>query len=292
MSDSQSVAAQLILQILSVHSPEPGARLKQRLKKAFVASGHGEFDEKALGFQKFTDYLLHKHGDLIKIVKPDGSGDIQVFLRSTTEAGGNRTTHEITSDIIRNDVWQAFVNPDPERYRFFHKETGRVLHFLNSENSAEKQEVESDHRQYIKITPIPGEDQVGWMREFLAELDLASEEKSPLESIVSGPYSVAMNAIFIRSLGRYSIAWKNFRASRVSKIIQSWASGVGVDFSALHEKSRTKPVIEKTHSPTTPDQKLPPKQQVIRLLDLLSEEDVSRLVLPTLLSTILIKSRL
>lgn len=306
MSDLQPVVSRLLGQILSLRSPEPGARLKQRLQQAFVASGFGEFDEKSLGFSKFTEYLVRSHGDLVRVVRPEESGDVLVFLRGASDLSqlAQATFSSTSVDLpqrVRGDVWQAFVNPDPDRRRFFNKETGRVLHFLAGQGAPEQAEMESSPEAYVEITPISGDVQIGWMRDFLASQAIPDDKKAPLEAIVGGSYSSSVNAIFIRSLGKHAMAWRNYRITRVTEKIDGWAQAVGLGRDLLYTARRESTAsIAQAVSSSLGDKKestfgagqLPPKQQVLKLLELLTDDDVSRLVIPTLLSTILIKSRM
>lgn len=305
MSDLQPVVSRLLGQILSLRSPEPGARLKQRLQQAFVASGFGEFDEKSLGFSKFTEYLAHSHGDLVRVIRPEGSGDVLVFLRGASDL--SQATHtSVSSSVdssqsVRSDVWQAFVNPDPDRRRFFNKKTGRVLHFLARQGTPEQVEIESSPEAYVEIAPIPGDVQVGWMRDFLASQAIPDSQKVPLEAIIGAAYSSSVNAMFIRALGKHAMAWRNYRITRVTEIIDRWAEDAGLGREMLYAARRESPASiaqdvsfchnGKGESAFATGQ-LPPKQQALKLLELLTDDDVSRLVIPTLLSTILIKSRM
>lgn len=306
MSDLQSVVSRLLGQILSLRSPEPGARLKQRLQQAFVASGFGEFDEKSLGFSKFTDYLVHSHGDIVRVVRPEGSGDVLVFLRGTSDLSQAAHTSASSplvdsSQSVRSDVWQAFVNPDLNRRRFLSKETGRVLHFLAGQGTPEQTQVESSPETYVEIIPISGDVQIGWMRDFLANQSIPDSQKVPLEAIVGGAYSSSVNAMFIRVLGKHALAWRNYRVTRVAEMIDRWAQDVGLGRDILYAARRESQsaitqtgvsALKAAGEGTFGAGQLPPKQQVLKLLELLTDDDVSRLVIPTLLSTILIKSRM
>lgn len=307
-----AVVEQLLAQLLSVNSPLPelGARLKQRLKAAYGARGLGVFDERALGYPKFTEYLEKVHGDLVSIERSGEAGDVQVFLKrsstlSLTVALGAAThAAPTTTRAIRTAVWQAFANPDPLRKRFFDTD-GKVVHYLEGSNSDAQQIVEASPHLYVAIPPIAQATQSGWMKEFLENLSVNAVEKSLLEQMVTEPYSSTLNATFTRALGNHGQAWSRFRTERVTSIIQSWAHDNRVASELLYTRSAEPPNTEVSSaatttstataalstSPSTP-QIASPREQVIRLLDLLSDDDLQRLVLPTLLSTIMIKSRL
>ncbi|MDN7702292.1 hypothetical protein R0290_07745 [Burkholderia semiarida] len=309
----EAVAAQLIQQLLSANSPEPelGARLKQRLIAAFVANGLGVFDEKALGFRQFSEYLQRVHGGLVVVHRQEGIGDILVSLKGgiTTArlpASPVLPASKVAGPVIRSAVWQAFANPDPERKRFFKKQNGGVVHYLNSQQGPEKASVEAAPDEFIEIPPISAETQSAWMREFLTSAPLQAEERAALEPLVAESYSSTVNAMFSRALGARGLAWRAVRTANVTAIIEQWARANGVAPSLLYVKQETSKTIELSGvsasgmagaiaSPVAAPLSgsvSPAREQVLKLLELLTDDDLSRLVLPTLLSTIMIKSRL
>lgn len=300
MSNMQPIISRLLVQILS-QSSQPGARLKQRLNQALVANGYMGLNEKYLGYKKFARYLESEHCDTVVVIRPDGIGDVTVSLRSQKSVP-YIDTNQTPLRSIRNDFWQAFVNPDPNRVRFFDKTTDRIEHFpVTSENLPKVEEYRSND-SYVEITPIPGDKHNDWMRDFLSTQDLSDAEKSTLEAIASEDYSSKTNNMFVRSLGGHrSHAWKNFRASHVIETILRWTAESGINQSVIYTHQGT----NKANCSREPSKheldaqslsgnthQLRPKAQVLKLLDLLSEEDIARVVIPTLLSTIMIKSRL
>lgn len=309
MHDVRDASAQLLTQILSIDSPELGARLKQRLKSAFVSSGLGVFDEKSLGFKKFSDYLLRAHGDLVHVERQEGLGDILVSLRNTPAARSLylptlKQPKASDGPVIRSDVWQAFANPDPERKRFFNTQTDKVVHYLDGQDSTERAQVEASHASFVEIRPISGEHQAQWMRDFLDGASLPPDEKEALGPLIAEPYSSTVNATFTRALGAHGVAWRKYRTAQVTSTIETWASDASIALSRLHVVPATvtsgaTQAGSTVESNATGDlsvsarsEQIPPRQQVIKLLELLTDDDISRLVIPTLLSTIMIRSRM
>ncbi|WP_316153662.1 hypothetical protein [Cupriavidus sp. BIC8F] len=302
----------LLTQLLSVISPEPelGARLKQRLNAALVANGLGTFDEKALGFRKFTDYLIRVHGHLVAVQRPEGAGDILVSLKHSTPMS-RAVAHEhagvpapSTTSVIRTAVWQAFANPDPDRKRFLGP-NGRIVHYLESSDSEARQAVEAAPEQYTQIEPISQATQGGWMREFLETAPLGQAEKSALEPMIGEPYSSTLNATFTRALGTHGQAWSRFRTTRVTDIIQQWVRAHDVDDGVIYTQRPSTTTSElgavgsvASHATASlaagpmPISTGSARDQVLKLLELIADEDLERVVLPLLLSTIMIKSRM
>lgn len=292
-----SNTTQLILQLLSNNSPELGARLKQRLNKLLLHKGLSPFDEKGYGYKRFSDFLQSALGEKVAIERPQGAGDIHVSLRQPQITQhfhvayvANAKESKEQSLVIRSDVWQAFINPDPERKRFLHKATLEIRHFLQNEPNPIKEEVAQDSSNFIEINQISGEIQVKWMRAFLDSTRMSSSERAPLEAIIAEPYSSAVNTTYTRALGALGSSWRQFRTNRVIDTIKKWASEHDVPFHSLCiQKSSENLSSMQSRSDQS---QLTARQQATKLLELLSEEDIARLVIPTLLSTIMVKSRL
>lgn len=285
-----TLITQLLTQLLSEKSPEFGARLKQRLNASLAGRGLGYFDEKAYGYKKFSDFLTRAHGEVVSVERPEVSGDILVFLRHHPVEKSEPATSVGQQPRILNDIWQAFSNPDPQRKRYLNKATMLVSHFLLGEASVVKTEIEQNPEQFVEIEPINSQTQIGWMRGFLETIRIASSEKSALEALINEPYSSGVNATFSRALGVHGAAWRSFRTSQVVSRMKSWASEHKVQFERLcfskcqEESSVTSKQVDQME--------LSSRQKAIKLLELLNDDDIARLVIPTLLSTILIKSRL
>lgn len=307
MSDSHAASTQLLTQLLSEQSPELGARLKQRLKRAFAVSGFGEFDEKSLGFKRFSDYLLRVHGDLVSVDRPQGKGDILVSLRGATRATPEPALPQprlVATPVLRSDIWQAFANPDEDRLRYFKKATDKVVHYLRERQSRERAEVESAPDSFIAILPIDRDQQGAWMREYLQEAPLPAAQKEALGPLAAEAYSSTVNKAFTDALGNYAWGWRRHRTAKVVEVVSEWAERNGIALNRLHAAAKepaafvpTSPVpdLAGPSIPTAPRaaaSQIPARQQALKLLELLSDEDIARLVLPTLLSTILVRSRL
>lgn len=285
---------QLLVQLLTVCSPELGARLKQRLNAVFISSGRGHFDEKAYGYQKFKDFLLRAHGDILSVERSSNVGDILVTLRqqpalksAPVSAGTRPPPNKLP--VIRSDVWQAFSNPDPGRKRYFHKTTGILRHYLVGESSQARNEVDEHPGDFQEISPIGGETQIGWMREFLDGIRLSPSERAPLEALINEPYSSSVNATFSRALGEHGTGWRHYRTKQVTSRISAWATEQGIQVEHLYVQSRqSEPAISSNLSNET---HLSPRQKAIKLLELLTEQDIARVIIPTLVSSILIRSQ-
>ncbi|RQZ50943.1 hypothetical protein DIE17_03995 [Burkholderia sp. Bp9099] len=181
-----------------------------------------------------------------------------------------------------------------------------MVHYLNGKQGPERAAVEAAPADFIEIPPISADVQSTWMREFLASAPLQAEERAALEPLVAEPYSSTVNALFSRALGVHGLAWRANRTARVTAIIEQWVGSNDIDASLLYVRPESSKTIELTGvsaagvtgsiaSPIAspdPGSVSPAREQVLKLLELLTDDDLSRLVLPTLLSTIMIKSRL
>lgn len=280
----------LLQQLLVGREPELGARLKQRLNALLSEKRLPRFDEKLFGYRKFHSFLEQTQGDWLRVTKPEGAGDIHVAAKMAkpTPSGAGRAAGASTQPI-RSDVWQAFTNPDAARRRYYQPSTGLIVHYLQSEQSPRRAEIEGSAGAYQEIRPIGGALQQQWMREFLDSIPITGSERAPYEALLAEPYSSALNATFTRALGDHANAWREFRTSRVINAIWAWASEVGVPAERLRVtpkevrfSERAEPVFDAVASS---------RVQASKLLDLIADEDIRRVVIPILLSTLMVKNR-
>jgi len=293
--DIKNQVAQLIVQLLATTSPELGARLKQRLNKELDGLGYPRFDEKAFGYRKFADFLQEALPDAILVEYPTSFGDIKVYLKSghPLQKPISTTTppQRKHSPRIRNEVWQAFTNPDPLRLRFLQRDNRYVLHFLDKERGSFQEQLSKNSENFIEITYINAETQMSWMLGFLDLIKLEPGDRAPLEALISGGYSSNANATFTRALGEHGEPWRRYRTRHVCAAIEEWAKKNQVPYDDLCSEKTVISVPESTPTQAS-NAPLTPRQQVERMLDLLSDDEITRVAIPALLSHLLTSSRM
>lgn len=264
-------------------SPILGSRLKQLLVSKCIATGSPPFDEGALGYSKFSDYLEAEHGDILYLDRVSNPSDVLVRSGPAAPLAGPRMPK------IKGDVWQAFTNPDPNRKRFFNKETWQVKHFLDasqgsSDGTAEPQLSTAD----IEVDPIAAETHKSWMKEYVEsiKLELPEPKASELIALSDQPYTSQLNRDFTKQLGKHASGWRQYRTKKIVEAISHWAERNDVPTKTLYAytaspQPRVVPgdaIVDQTH--------IAPREKAWRLLDLLKEDEIAELVLPTLLSAI------
>lgn len=283
------IAKALIPQLLSSASPEYGARLKQRLNTELVAQGFSPFNERQFGFKKFSEFLSETLGSLVELEHFSAGGDIRVSLKATPQSPSLAipATHAV-SPVIRSDVWQAFTNPDENRKRFLKKTTGEVVHFVEGAESAYEAQVKNHPVDFVQIDPVTGEIQKQWMLSFIEQKRLSASDREALTALIQGKYSSSLNAAFARVLGANGEAWREFRTAKIDQAIRVWAKQHSVEFSDLCVARNEAPITKKLAVVNQGNST--PKERAVHLLALLSDEDISRIIIPAILSTLLLRT--
>lgn len=301
MIEQHAVVAEILPSLLSEHTYELGARLKQRIQKFFLDQGMPAFDPRKEGFPKFSVYLERLHSDIAKVVRIAGNSDVHVYRQHSSSAQNTPVVPinltEKKNIVIRSDVWQAFVNQDLSRKRFYNKKTCAVMHFIPSSGSSEENLFSANPEEYVEISPVLGEEQLKWMREFLDSAPIGDAEKDVIAGQLHGNYSSALNATFINSLGKQGSLWRRNRIPRIISFIEEWAGKNEIPFSELCAKDSLDSDISRTRKSETlvenfPDTPIPPRALAHKLLDLMTEDDIARTVLPAMMNTLLFKSHL
>lgn len=297
---------ELIRQLLaSSPVPELGARLKQRLQAELERRGEARFDERTFGYRKFSDLLSDFPSDF-EIVKSQGPGDLHVRLRHAHQGPANplpRSVSHLSRPLpvrelprVRNDVWQAFTNPDPRRRRFVHRANGQVHHYLEDDGDSRFDvDVASDPDRFIEIIPVQPQEQLIWMREYVVALSLPDSQSMPLLRLVEGPYTSQLNTMFTSALAEHGLGWRRRRAGRVYEYIEIWAKKHNVSLQILIE-GPSKDVEGESDSVEDgarlgSERPRIARERVMQLLSMLPDQDVEELVLPVLLTTLWITTR-
>lgn len=280
---------QIVLDLLkqtleTQRGPIVSAVLKQRISAALVAQGNPALDERKLGFKKFSDLLLSQHAWL-DITLPTGPGDLKVTLKEAPQLASTEMSGQHLA--IRSDIWQAFANPDPERERFFKRQSKTIFHFKRSEGATNSHEV-AENPDLISIHPIPGSTHLGWMREYLESSALPQAERASVEAMLTEDYTSGLNLTFTRALGANALKWRSHRTSRITEFIMEWARNNDLSATDLEKP----PKLEALAAALPAGSPLSPRDQIGKLLDLLSDDDLNKVVLPILLSTILVKAKM
>lgn len=235
----------------------------------------GPFDQKALGFKTFKDYL-RSLGDRLSIKEPAGS-DILVSLGRRDDAA--EVNEPLPQHPLRSEIWLAFTNPDPQRLRFYNKSTRRIEHGPASDGD----DASHPAPDRVPVVPIEAARQSAWMLEFVAHEGLGSDEL--LQGITKAPYSSAVNTAFSKALGKKAPAWRRFRASKVFAEVGEWASRNNISFSSLQE------IPNQQASSVVSGQSLSPRLRATKLLESFSDQELVDLVIPILAASALVKSR-
>ena len=288
------IHVQLLAKLLS-ESPEIGSRLKVRLNAASVAHGIGPFNYAALGYRSFKDFLERGTDGIVEVELPNGPGDLRVSLRDNLRelyrpvpaegAEGTETSH--SGNVVRSPVWQAFCNPDINRRRFLHISSSTVRHFTMQEGMPPDIAEHSD--EFLEITPISGDEQLAWIRSFLGRVQVDGDTAAMLETILAGTYSSRMNAAFTQALGNNAEAWRRERVAKIEDVIRRWADRHQFPVHKLYVMT-AKPAFHEAVSASVlaePAVETGARHRSQQLLHMLSEDDIARLVLPTILDAIL-----
>ena len=297
---------ELIRQLLANSTaPELGARLKQRLQAELERRGDARFDERMYGYRKFSELLSDFPGDF-EIIKSQGPGDLHVRLQPAHQAQANplpRAAPHLSKPLpvrelprVRNDVWQAFTNPDPRRRRFVHRANGQVHHYLeDDEDSRFNLDVASEPDRFMEINPVRPQEQLVWMREYVVALSLPDSQSMPLLRLAEGPYTSQLNSMFTSALAEHGLGWRRRRAGRVYEYIEMWANKHNVSLQILiegpsKEVESESPSVEDLGRLVSEKPRIA-RERVIQLLGMLSDQDVEELVLPIMLTTLWITTR-
>jgi hypothetical protein len=162
-----------------------------------------------------------------------------------------------------------------------------VRHFTQQEGMP--RDIEEHTGEFLEITPISGEEQLAWMRNFAKRDDLPGGTKEALDEILVGPYTSGMNKAFTQALGERSKKWRQERTARIEEIIRRWAADQNFPVHKLYVLPAGTVVqrVDRTTVVSAPAATKGAREKALKLLEVLSDEDIARLVIPAILNAIL-----
>lgn len=291
--DDINVLKQRILELLEGTPYELCARLKQRLNRSLFKDGFPPFNERNFKHKKFSDFLKAELSDLVRLELPSSAGDIRVSLKSAApQIAGHPTAPSERPTSLRPDVWEAFTNPDLQRRRYFNRLNHRILHFVEGAQDEYSAKWAENAQDYVEIFPLTSDDQIAAMREFVALIALANEEAEGFEQLLASSYSTGLNTSFVKQLGSVRAEqWRKLRQAKVNEHISKWLAQNSIspsDLSPLARCERAKSAPASVAS----KQVLSARQQAMKLLDLMNDDEIARVAIPVLLSSVLSKDQL
>jgi hypothetical protein len=294
VDERAQIARQVLVDVLKQNGPQLGAKLKVRLTTALGQRLGYPVDK----WHTLVPRLLHflaANSDLVEVQRPMGPGDIRISLR---DHSGGTSEIEVESRKVwyRPDVWTAFVNPDPNRRRFFHRNSHEIVHFstqsLAAPNPQLAERVAKDPL-FIEIQFASAESQREWLREFLDTTPLISEAiKRVARHFLELPFDSSVNAAFAASLGPHGDAWRRFRTKKVDDLVTAWAERSGVDLETLKRfppptefASRLTPGTAIPGSSHEPEAAAPlidsdPRSTLLKLVASLDDADLRQVLVP------------
>ena len=290
--DDINLLKQHILELLEDTPYELCARLKQRLNRLLIKDGLPPFDERRLRYRKFSDFLKAELSDFIRLESPSTSGDIRVSLKSAAPHANEYAAPPLERPIsLRPDVWEAFTNPDLRRKRYFNRLDHRILHFIEGVQDEYSAKWAENAQDYVEILPLTSDDQIAAMREFVAIIARNSEEAQGFDQLLESSYSTGLNTSFIKQLGSVRAEqWRKLRQAKVNEHISKWLAQHGISPNDLRPPARLEQT--KRTPASVASAQLSARQQAMKLLDRMSDDEIARVAIPVLLSSVLSKDKL
>lgn len=272
---------QLLKHLLVGRESESAARLLQNLINSPKALELGGFDYKRMGFSRFKDFLNACSDTVALSVSPHG--DMLVAPQDTAKEK-NPSSQEGALPI-RGDVWIAFSNPDPGRIRFLNRFNGHVFHQLVHEGQVADDI--SPGEDWVQVNPVSAEEQASWMRDFAVQTEGLAPEEFP---VLNQPYRTSINGAFARALGPLGKRWNKYRTEKIAEAIREWCDKAGVDARILSPGWSVHPKMELPSPVVERPVDLSPRSRALKLIDTLTEDEISNILIPLIASIIMVKT--
>ena len=199
-----------------------GAALKLQMRRASTPT----FDERALGYGKFAEFLrAAERAGKVTLGESPG-GDIEITLARP----GQRTPPSTSSSQIsvRDDLWRAFTGFSPSLVRVFNLQDGRAYSIPKFSVSGEqlsvtqiRNQLEQGSNDLVRIEPISASTLFEWMEGFAQAEGHNVQVRNALLRALAGPAPFRSFSFAARTNGVFR-EWATERVNRVLQVLENW----------------------------------------------------------------------
>ncbi len=249
------------------------------------------FDERALGYASFRDFLedaqtrglvaVH-HGGVDVLVTPPDKQPPPVEPACVTDDTHDTDTTDAGPRRVQHHLWRTFVDWTPGLLRTYDRVEQQAFMLPvrpsprePSENRARRQMLEEDGARFVSIDPIPFEVQLGWMHDFT---DLqGSPIKEQLQLALGSQRPARDFTGQIRTAPALNNGWHRHLVDEVVGVITRWAEAHDLQVEIF--------VPLKGRTPTTSDVHSRPTSSTLRAvlhraIDRMPEHELMAIKLP------------
>lgn len=266
---------------------ETVGELERRGRSCFAASlkpllkhrSSGGFDEVALGFSGFREFLWGAAAKGVVAVRLGDKGDLEV---SIPRDAPDKVVRIGAGERIRRDLWKAWIDWSDAYNRVFDREDGRAYRIPvvpdPADGFTEIRELRTANPQrFVEITPVSREDTLALMWQFAS--DQGELGRGRLTAALGQEPAAGRFTATVKLLGLAGL-WHIARAQQVVDAITAWATANSVEVDIL-EKPELQPVavrLTDSHPPAWSEDET--RSRVIRAVQQMSMGELLRLPIP------------
>lgn len=263
-----------------------GATLKQELKRRTL----GQFDETALGFLRFGDFLRDAEGRKLVSISRSPGGDVEAQLAVSTELD-RRPIESIDQQrsVVRKDLWSSFIDWREGMVRLYDKVLDQTAMFPAQESPLDSPIVVEQRRawasspdRFVEIEHISMDEQLAWMRDFISHVQ-NPVAKRLLEEAAAGAHPHVDFARMVKAIPQLGSQWHQTRLSRVSRVIGDWTerNRLQIDILVPSVKAATTEATVRALAASPDEPRLQRLRRLLhRAIDRMSEAELATIQIP------------
>lgn len=206
------------------------------VKPALIAGTGYRFNEAALGYASFRDFLRAAQEARAVVVVPAASGTDVSVLPVDGDPGADAPRPRVAP--VRADLWQAFVDWSPGWTRLWDRDRALALRFPErpdpSEDPANTQARslwQAEPARFAAIAPVGIDTTLAWMAEFADALAVGAA-RDDLLGTLRGPKPLRAWTDAARKHALYD-QWHERRLRHLRGAVLAWAARNDVDLSGV-----------------------------------------------------------
>jgi Uncharacterised protein family (UPF0158) len=289
-TQAQEYALRLLVETItdlrSKGRPAYGATLKHELKRRTF----DQFDESALGFFRFGDFLRDAEARKLITLSRSPGGDVEAQpLVNLAQERRSADTVAPERAVIRQDIWTCFIDWKDGMVRLYDKVLDQAILFPAQETPLDSPIVVEQRRawaaeanRFVQIPNISRDEQLAWLRDFTGHVQ-NPVAKRLMEDALSTAHPHGDFARIVKAIPQLNSQWHHARVSQVSRVITDWMERNGLKFAILVPSVRpsTPDAIVRNLAAASGEPRLSRLRRVLhKAIDLMSEAELASLQIP------------
>lgn len=207
-----------------------------------IRQGFPGFSFDQVGIERLADAVTRAEEEgLVRRNRSVSHLDVLPGPSSGVDMAGPQTSLRGRSQFIRPELWRAFVFVTSNQHHYMDRISGGIRPVPSDDDAAVR--THDADSQYIRIPPIPADEQQAWLRKFIESQNGLSADEAPFNE---PQWWVNVPQWLREKDPELERAWRRQRSRQVLGVVKKWAEEGQVAEKLLYLSPRARTVHKAT----------------------------------------------